>query len=84
MFQLLVDVLGTDNPLLVVEEDNKNISLSYRLKRAKTALIVSAGKKWLRLEKEYLHYYWIYDAKISMAGEKGGDLSASKGILFII
>ena len=42
----------------------KNISLSSRYKGVKTALIVSAGQKWVQLEKEYLHSYWISDAKI--------------------
>ena len=47
---------------------------------AKTVLIVSAGQKWVRLEKEYLHSWWIYDAKIWMTGGKGGDPSARKMI----
>ena len=62
----------------------KNISLSSRYKRAKTALIVSAGKKWVQLEKEYIHSYCISGVNIWMAGGKGGDLSARKRVLFII
>ena len=35
-----------------------------RDKSAKIDLILSAGQKWMRLEKEYLHYYCISDARI--------------------
>ena len=41
-------------------------------------MIVSAGQKWLRSEKEYLHYEWTSGANIWMAGGKGGDLSSPK------
>ena len=58
----------------------KNINLSSRYKRSKTALIVSAGQKWVQLERQYLHSYWIPDAKILMAGGQGDDLSACKRI----
>ena len=33
-------------------------------KRVKTAIIVSAGQKWARLEKEYIHSDWISSTKI--------------------
>ena len=58
------DVLGTNEPLTVMEDDIEKISLSSRYKRSKIALIVSAGQKWVRLDKEYIHSYWISDAKI--------------------
>ena len=43
--------------------------------------IVSTGQKWAQLEKGYLHSGQTYDTKISMAFDKGGDLSACKSIL---
>ena len=76
--------LALTNPFLWLKMTMKNISLSSRYKGVKTALIVSAGQKWVRLENEYLHSYCIYDAKIWMTGGQGGDLSARKRISFII
>ena len=44
---------------------------------------VSAGQKWTRLEKEYIHSDWTSDTKIRMVGGQGGDLSAPKMILIL-
>ena len=43
-------------------------------------MIVSAGQKLARLEKESLHYGWTYDTNIWMAGGKGGDISVRERI----
>ena len=43
---------------------------------------VSAGQKWVRLDKEYLHSEWNSATKILMVGGQGGDISARKKILF--
>ena len=74
--------LALMNPFLWWSTTMKNISLSSRYKRAKAALILSAGQKWVRLEREYLHSYWIFDANIWTSGGKVGDLSANRRILF--
>ena len=47
-------------------------------------MIVSAGQKWARLEKEYLHSDWTSDANIWMAGGQGGDLFARKIFLILL
>ena len=62
----------------------KNISLSPRYKRAKTDLIVSAGQKCVQLEKDYLHSYWISDAKIWMTGGQRGNLSSRKRTYYLL
>ena len=72
--------LALMTPFLWWRTTIKNMSLSSRYKRANTDLIVSAGQKWVQLEKEYLHSYCISDATIWMAGGKGGDLSARKRV----
>ena len=43
-------------------------------------MIVSAGQKRVRLEKEYLQSDWTSGANIWMAGGQGGDLSDPKTI----
>ena len=45
------------------------------------AKIVSAGQKWARSEKLYLHYEWTSDTNILMEGGQGDDLSVLKRIL---
>ena len=52
--------------------------VDYGLKRAKTAKIVSAGQKWTRLGKEYLHSECTSDTNVLIAGGKGGYISACK------
>ena len=53
-------------------------------KRSKTAIIVSAGQTWARLEKEYIHSDWTSDTKIWMAGGQGGYLSPRKISFFLL
>ena len=48
------------------------------------AKVVSAGQKWARLEKEYLHTDWTSDTESWIAGGRGGGLSARKRIFNIL